>query len=290
MTRHPFLPRGRGRNYTKLRGVGELLLRAAYRGAWPARLWNMVPGRAAVRRIDHQIPLAPGRSLRTPLRVAFASDLHLGPTTPASTLDRAFALLCAAAPDVLVLGGDYVFLDATPALAGELGRRVRAVPARVKVAVLGNHDLWTHHGLLERALEDAGARVLVNDAVRLPPPHDAVAVLGLDDPWAGAPDGVQSVAACGDAPLRICVSHSPDGLPFVRGLGVSLLLAGHTHGGQIALPGPRPIVVPGQLGKRWPFGLHREGDLTLFVSRGVGTTELPIRTFAPPDVAVFTLS
>jgi hypothetical protein len=69
-----------------------------------------------------------------------------------------------------------------------------------------------------------------------------------------------------------------------------LLLSGHTHGGQIALPGPRPIIVPGPLGKRWPFGLHRAGDLTLFVSRGVGTTELPIRTFATPDIAVFTVT
>jgi predicted MPP superfamily phosphohydrolase len=90
--------------------------------------------------------------------------------------------------------------------------------------------------------------------------------------------------------VRIGVCHSPDGVPFVRGRGVSLLLAGHTHGGQIALPGPRPIVVPGPLGKRWPFGLHRiDEELTLFVSRGVGTTEVPIRSFAPPDVAVLTL-
>src|SRR5262249_28371755 len=112
---------------------------------------------------------------------------------------------------------------------------------------------------------------------------------GLDDPWTGRPDGVRALAAARGARYRIAVSHSPDGLPFVRGGGVSLLLAGHTHGGQIALPGPRPIIVPGPLGKRWPFGRHDVDGLTLFVSRGVGTSELPIRAFAPPDVAVFTL-
>jgi hypothetical protein len=279
---------GRGRNYTLLRGVGELALRAAYGDGWPARAWGAFPGRTPVQRLAHD--LAMPRPLRAPLRVAFASDLHLGPTTPAAVLDQAFAILHDAAPDVLVLGGDYVFLDATPARARELAARVAAVPARTKIAVLGNHDLWTHHALIEAALADAGARVLVNDAVRLPPPHDDVAVLGLDDPWTGRPDGARAVRACGDAAVRIGVCHSPDGVPFVRGLGVSLLLAGHTHGGQIALPGPRPLVVPGPLGKRWPFGLHRlDDELTLFVSRGVGTTEVPVRTFAPPDVAVLTL-
>jgi len=289
--RHPSLQApGRGQNYTPLRGLGELLLRVAYQGGWPARAWSLVPGKALVQRLDHAICLDPARPRPRPLRLAFASDLHLGPTTPKSVLDRAFRLLDEAAPDVLILGGDYVFLDATPAIARDLRDRVRAVRAPIKLAVMGNHDLWTHHGLIEDALAEAGARVLINDAVRLPTPHDDVAILGIDDPWTGRPDGAWAVEACGDAAVRIGVSHSPDGLPFLRGRGVSLLLTGHTHGGQIALPGPRPIIVPGPLGKRWPFGLHRDGDLTLFVSRGVGTTELPIRTFATPDIAVFTVT
>jgi predicted MPP superfamily phosphohydrolase len=290
MRHHPLHAPGRGHNYTPLRGLGELLLRVAYQGGWPARAWDFVPGRALVQRLDHAICLDPSRPRPRPLRIAFASDLHLGPTTPASVLDRAFRLLDEAAPDVLVLGGDYVFLDVNRAIARELRDRVRAVAAPIKLAVMGNHDLWTHHGLIEDALAEAGARVLINDAVRLPTPHDDVAILGIDDPWTGRPDGDRAVEACGDATVRIGVSHSPDGLPFLRGRGVSLLLTGHTHGGQIALPGPRPIIVPGPLGKRWPFGLHREGDLTLFVSRGVGTTELPIRTFATPDIAVFTVT
>jgi len=290
MTRHPFHPPGRGRRYSALRGLSELVMRTVYQGDWPARAWDRMPGRALVERLDHHLCLDPARPRPTPLRIAFASDLHLGPTTPKSVLDRAFALLSEAAPDVLILGGDYVFLDATAGRARELRSRVRAVPAPIKLAVMGNHDLWTHHGLIEDALAEAGARVLINDAVRLPSPHDDIAILGLDDPWTGQPDGARAVAACGDATVRLGVCHSPDGVPFVRGRGVSLLLTGHTHGGQIALPGPRPIIVPGPLGKRWPFGLHREDDLILFVSRGVGTTELPIRTFATPDIAVFTVT
>lgn len=290
MTHHPLHAVGRGINYTPLRGLGEMLLRVVYRGDWPARAWSHVPGRALVERLDHAICLDPARPRATPLRIAFASDLHLGPTTPKCVLDRAFRLLREAAPDVLVLGGDYVYLDATPEKARELRSRVLSVPARTKLAVMGNHDLWTHHGLLEDALAEAGARVLINDAVRLPAPFDDIAMLGLDDPWTGQPDGARAVAACGDAAVRLGICHAPDGVPFLRGRGVSLLLSGHTHGGQIALPGSRPIIIPGPLGKRWPYGLHREDDLTLFVSRGVGATELPIRTFATPDIAVFTIT
>lgn len=265
-------------------------MRTAYVGDWPARMWSRTPGRALVERIDHVLCLDPSRPRPVPLRLAFASDLHLGPTTPRSVLDRAFALLNEAAPDVLILGGDYVFLEATPEKARTLRALVRGVAAPIKLAVMGNHDLWTHHELIEDALAEAGARVLINDAARLPPPHDDIAIFGLDDPWTGSPDGARAVAACGDAPVRLGVCHSPDGVPFVRGMGVSLVLAGHTHGGQIALPGPRPLVVPGPLGKKWPFGLHHEGSLTLFVSRGVGTTELPIRAFATPDIVVFTVT
>jgi uncharacterized protein len=298
-------PEGRGRNYSPLRGLAESALRLAYARDWPGRAWGLVPRAAAVQRLDHHliVPRSPDQGVqRPPLRLAFVSDLHLGPTTAACTLDRAFAFLAEAAPDVLILGGDYVFLDATRRRARELTERVAAVPARTKLAVLGNHDLWADQRVIERALTRAGARVLVNEAVRLPAPHDDIAVLGLDDPWTGRPDAAPALAVAAGAAALVAVCHSPDGVPFLRGTGARLLLAGHTHGGQVALPGPRPIVVPGALGKRWPFGRHSVdvgGDvggriegvsgLTLFVSRGVGASEVPIRMFAPPDVAVFTL-
>lgn len=275
---------GRGSSYSPARGAIEALLRVAYAGDWPARLWSSFPGACDVDRVDLTLPAdVPA------LRVAFASDLHVGPTTPARTLDRAFERLREARPDVLALGGDHVFLDATPARVQRLEALVASVPARVKVAVLGNHDLWADHRAIERALERAGVRILVNDAVRLPPPHDEVAILGLDDPWTGRPDGDAALRASGDARLKLAIAHAPEAIPHVARDGVSLLLCGHTHGGQIALPGPRPIVVPGPLGRRHPFGRHRVGSTTVVVSRGVGGVELPVRWNAPPDVVIVTV-
>ena len=276
-----------------MRGLIESALRFAYAGGWPGHAWSALPGATRVDLLRHDLALLPsagaGARTRAPLRVAFLSDIHIGPTTPRGTIDNAFRLVSEARPDVLVLGGDYVFLEATPARARELEARVAAVPARVKLAVLGNHDLWTRHAVIEDALRRAGATVLVNDAVRLPPPHEDVAILGLDDPWTGTPDPDRAFAACGDAAVKLAVCHAPEGWPHVRGRGAALLLCGHTHGGQLALPGG-PIIVHGRYGRRWPSGLHDIEGLPLFVSRGVGVVEIPMRTFAPPDVAVFTLT
>jgi len=269
--------RGRGSGYSALRGVVEQTLRLAYVGDWPARVWSWVPGACEVQRREVTLEAS------SALRVAFVSDLHLGPTTPSRLLDRAFDLLAEASPDVLALGGDYVFLDATPAKARELARRVAEVPARLKVAVLGNHDLWTEHPLLERALRDVGVRVLVNESTTI----DDVAIIGVDDPWTGDLDAERALAGV-TASFRIVIAHAPEALPALAGR-VDVVLCGHTHGGQVALPGSVPLVVPGRVGRRFPHGAHAVDGTTLVVSRGVGGIEVPIRTFAPPDIVLLTL-
>jgi hypothetical protein len=275
--------RGRGAGYSPLRGLVESLLALAYARDWPARAWSAI-ATTPVACLHHVAAVAPRGTPR--LRLAFASDLHLGPTTAKRTLDEAFSHLRAAEADVLLLGGDFVFLEPTRAHLAELERRVREVPAKRKFAVLGNHDLWTDHPAIEAALARAGVEVLVNDARRLPAPYEQIAVVGIDDPWTGHADVDAALARAGGAALVLALSHSPDAAPLLEGRDVAMLLCGHTHGGQVALPGPRPIVVPGHAGKRWPFGRHEVCDLSLFVSRGVGGIEIPIRWNAPPDVLV----
>jgi predicted MPP superfamily phosphohydrolase len=282
---------GRGGQFSIARGIVETLQSLVFAGRWPARVLDRVPAATRVQLIEHELHLSDGDASAgaelAPLRLAFISDLHIGPLTPPKLLDNAFQLLAQLAPDVLVLGGDYVFLDVNQSMARELEERVAAVPARTKLAVLGNHDLWTHHDLIERALERAGCRVLINDAQRLPPPHDRFAIVGIDEPWTGRADGGRAFAAS-DAPIKIAVSHAPEGLPFVEGRGAKLLLCGHTHGGQIALP-RGPVVVHGPLGRRWPSGLHHLAGMDLFVSRGIGLVDVPLRAYAPSDVSLFTL-
>ena len=245
-----------------------------------------MPAAARVRVVRHRLELF--GDLERPLVVAFMSDLHVGPTTSPATLDAAFDALHTVPIDVLLLGGDYVFLDLSPELATDLSRRIERVPARLKLGVLGNHDLWTDTSVIEHALSRAGVRVLVNDASPLPEPFSDVAVLGLDDPWTGAPDAERALLRAGSARHRLGLAHSPDGAAFLERPKVSMLFSGHTHGGQIALPGERPLwLPPGPYSRRYPAGLHRSDGLWLFVSRGVGATDLPIRMYAPPEVAIF---
>ena len=232
---------GRG-GYHPVRGLVESSLRLAYRGDWPARLWELYPGSCRVKCVEHRLPILPPAAAA--LRIGFASDLHIGPTTPLKLLEAAFERLAGARLDVLLLGGDYVFLDATPRAADALASLAQSVPAVRKFAVLGNHDLWTHHALLESALERAGVEVLDNRSVMLDSRHGAVTLAGLDDPWTGTPDCARALQGVGVIDALIVLCHSPDGLPFaIEATGAlpqapaALYVCGHTHGGQIAAPG-----------------------------------------------------
>jgi predicted MPP superfamily phosphohydrolase len=276
---------GRGRHFSAARGVVEALQELAYARAWPARLWDRVPAATRVRQVRHGLDLGRGRAA---LKLAFVSDLHIGPLTPPRLLDAAFAALAGFEPDVLLLGGDYVTYEVTRAKAERLTELVASVRAPVKLAVLGNHDLWTDHSVIERALEAGGARVLVNQSVTLEGAHDDVVVVGLDEPWSGAPDAGQAFAGAA-APVRVVLTHAPEGHPFVAGRGAALMLCGHTHGGQVALPSG-PVVVHGPLGRKYPSGLYDLDGLRLYVSRGLGNVDLPLRWNAPPEVALFAIS
>jgi len=233
-----------------------------------------------VRVVRHQLAI-PGIE---PLRIAFASDLHAGPTTHPSVHDEAFAQLAAAKPDVLLLGGDYVFLHAHYIHA--IADRLSALHPPLGIyAVMGNHDLWADDAEIARALTSAGARILINERVELRP---GVALAGLDDPWTGTPPTRPLFEATDRA--RIVLVHAPEAMLDLEDEPFELALCGHTHGGHIALPGEIPVLVPGPLSRRYAHGRHDVGDgRTLIVSRGVGSTEVALRTYADPDILVVDL-
>lgn len=263
----------------------EGVLRVAYLGDWPAKVWGALPRSTEVAVVHHRLEiLEPGSR---PIRLGFVSDLHVGPTTPKRTIERAFERLRDARPDVLLLGGDYVFLEFTPAKLGFLGELIDSIEAPLKAAVLGNHDLWDQHEPLEWELARRGVEVLTNRSLELGR-DGTVALVGLDDPWSGAPDPEAAFSGVDEAKPTIVLCHAPEGLPLVDSRRVDLMVCGHTHGGQIATP-RGPIVVPGPLGRRYPAGLFEIEGISMFVSRGVGGVEVAPRMFAPPDVGVFDL-
>lgn len=279
---------GRGGRYSRGRHAVEWALANAYRGQWPAKIVKVLGLQPRVRTVHHQITSPHWPAACRPLRIAFASDLHAGPTTHPSTLDDAFAVLAEARADVILLGGDYVFLDA--GYIDQIASRVRQLAAPCGIyAVMGNHDLWADDAAITRALEGAGARVLVNERVVLPAPFDHVVVFGADDPWTGTTPRLPLFHD--DDRVRVVLVHAPEAMTQLANERFDVAICGHTHGGHIALPGGIPIVVPGPLSRTYAHGRYTlQGDRTLIVSRGVGSTEVSLRLNADPDIVVFELS
>jgi uncharacterized protein len=283
-----FSPAGRGGHYSILRGVMESVMRIVYAGDWPAFVWGHLPGTCRIQTVRHTIRCEQS-ALPARLRVGFISDLHIGPSTPQLLLENAIDALVREKPDAVILGGDYVFLDSGPAHMRILESLLLQIEAKTKVAVLGNHDLWTDDKTIEKTLVATGFRIITNDAIYLPSPHNHVAILGLDEPRTGVSDVAKALSGTKSAAFRIAVCHSPNGASGLLGR-VDVFLAGHTHGGQIALPGGYPVILPkGEGCRKWPQGRFTCGNTEIIVSRGLGGTELPIRLFSPPEVIIIDL-
>jgi predicted MPP superfamily phosphohydrolase len=259
--------------------------RWAARAAWTLGLQSGRP--VAVARESIVVPRAPSAP---PLRIAFASDFHVGATTDERVIRAACAAIDALEPDVLLLGGDFVSVrgDDIHVLAPLLAA-IRAPLG--KYGVFGNHDLRANRPVVGEALRQAGVRVLVNETAQLPAPHDDVTIIGLDDPIRGTPNGELLAGVEG---TRVLLMHAPDGLLAAGDEAFDLALCGHTHGGQIVMPGGvMPYLPHGELSRSYPGGRYRIGDgerRTLIVSRGVGCSTVPIRLLCQAEVHLVTLS
>jgi len=260
-----------------------------YRGGWPVRLARAFGLRSRVRVTQHTISINYESASMPPLKLAYASDFHAGPTTDASVLLDACEQLRAASADVLLFGGDFVTL--VPTEIDWLAAELASIPAPFgRFAVLGNHDWWSDAAYVVRRLEAAGIQVLTNRNVQLAPPFDGVWICGLDDHWCGRPDPLAALA--GADGIRVVLMHAPSGLLDLAQADFDLALCGHTHGGQLALPGGIPVVVPhGPLSRRYSRGRHEVGaGRTLVVSVGLGCVILPLRLFADPEIVVCNLT
>jgi predicted MPP superfamily phosphohydrolase len=254
-------------------------------GDWPARVSRFLGLQSRLRVREHRVTVAAPGSSGSPLRIAFGADFHAGPLT-----DRGFLLECCrkladARADVLLLGGD--FIDLTVKRAGWLAQRFADIPAPSgKFAVLGNHDWWSEPVVIRRALEEAGIEVLTNRNVRLPSPFDWAWICGLDDHLAGAHD--PDSAFSGADGCRVVLMHSPSNLLEIGERRFDLALCGHTHGGQIALPGGIPLVMPeGRLSRKYARGrFELPHGATMIVSTGIGFTGLPLRLFADAEILI----
>lgn len=270
--------------------VRRLLQILAILGAMLAILWvwGIYNARAdpIVRRASVPLPDWPRGA--APIRVALISDVHIGNASmDAARLTRIVSQIDALKPDLVLIAGDFVY-GHDPVAAGRYAQQFIAPLAALRaplgvVATFGNHDEGTDPGLILTALQQAHVVVLRNQAIARGP----LAIGGVGDVFSGHDDLGATLGALNHVSgARVIVTHSPDLAPLLPPT-YPLLLAGHTHCGQVVLPGLGPVSKVAA--ERYRCGMVREGARTTIVTGGLGTSGVPLRFGAPPDLWLVTL-
>jgi predicted MPP superfamily phosphohydrolase len=222
---------------------------------------------------------------QAPVRVAFLSDIHVqGPDMPPERVARIVGQVNAQRPDLVLIAGDFIgsrSLSTHHYSPAEIAAPLRGLRARLGViAVLGNHEYMSGNARAMRdALTAVGIRVLANQAVQAGP----LAIGGLDDQITGHNRDNQTYAAMRALPgARILLSHGPDTFATLPP-DIGLMLAGHTHCGQIRLPLYGPLETASVYGERYACGYIEENGRKLIVTAGLGASMLPMRLMAPSD-------
>lgn len=245
------------------------------------------PGRFRTRRLDLSLAGLPS-SFRSSL--VHISDLHL--TRDGRWARRMIAAIRKVEPQHHPLGvitGDFVKI---PMRRDEVIEVLRALPrpAAGWYAVPGGweHACGISGGRFAPFCQEAGIHPLVNEAVQVDLGGQTVNLVGLDDPECGRPDLRRAMAGADPELPTILLMHQPDLFDEVAGPGVDLVLAGHSHGGQVRLPWKGPLYLPRGCQEYTDGVFHRDGT-TLVISRGLGTTVAPVRLLSRPEVTVVRL-
>ncbi len=248
-------------------------------------------------------------------RIAFFTDIHLGIWVPDEWVAWGLEKLRAHSPDLLVLGGDYILAndnpvwpmlglvrnetyagmdseDAVPLIFSTAAKVLSSYsPPDGIVAVVGNHERWNSIELFNAAFRAYPAiRVLVNDEVTIRRGSESLLFFGSDDYLTGLPR-VPPAPTTPGVSARVLVSHNPDYVSELLKRGAarfSVALCGHTHGGQVRLPGLVSLAAPVR-DSRFIAGLVRVDDQMVYTSRGLGVVGLPFRVNCPPEITTIEL-
>lgn len=222
------------------------------------------------------------------MRVALLADMHLGPFIPGSFVKEAVDRTNALQPELILLGGDYVYRSA--AYIPEVMKILGGLKAPLGVyAVPGNHDNRASRPLTSKELERNGIPEITNSGRWIERGGSSLRIAGLDDLWTGRPHLRSALGDAGPDDAALLLMHNPD---FVEGLSdprVVLALCGHTHGGQMNLPLIGSPIIPSAFGSKYAYGEVQGPSVPAFVTCGIGTVFPPMRINRPPEIAMLTL-
>lgn len=219
-------------------------------------------------------------------RILHISDPHLDILPELAPITRDMLEGCRV--DLLAVTGDVLGVHHAPVTAAArlLAVALESVNVRDKrLAILGNHD----PSEMVAALEGIGFRVLTNEFLYLERGGESVAVIGLDDVHCFYTPAADTALIGGDGAFRIALVHSPEMADHAAEAGIALYLCGHTHGGQICLPGGRPLLTSLRSCRYAASGLWRRGPTRGYTSRGLGSSWPPLRRNCPSEITVITL-
>ncbi len=277
--------------------IGTGLLGAGVLSAIGFGTWGVLiePRRLQVRR--YSMPIRGLPAWADGLRIVQLSDTHYGPYVPLTYLRRAVDLANSLEPDLIALTGDYVHrtVNAIPDGIGVLGTTEAPLG---RFSVLGNHDHWAGPEACLEALRANGVRPLDRQHVYLGPDGahdepgpDRFVLAGFGDLWEDEHPAAASLQGVDPDTPRVVLSHNPDYAEYLpEDLRVDLIIAGHTHGGQVWVPGKGTPKIPSRYGQWYAGGICKGPHCPVIVSRGVGMAYLPVRLGVPPEIVVITLT
>ncbi len=222
------------------------------------------------------------------MTVAFLSDLHCSAQTPPAFLERVMVETNRLAPDLILLGGDYItrgtrYLEPIQDLLAQLRAPLG------KFGVLGNHDFETDVRAVKAMLARAGVAELTNRNAFVTRHGERLILAGVGDMWRDTQDLDAALRGVDAHEGAILLSHNPHYAKRIADPRVSLVLSGHTHGGQVQPPRAGAWYANSRMGKFFVIGETRGATFPLYVSRGLGTVVLPVRYNCPPEISLLTL-
>jgi uncharacterized protein len=264
------------------------LAAATYLAALALSFYGVVVRRRWVRVRTIDVPIAGLGAAFDGYRIAQLSDLHIGGLGPRRRAERWMRRASALDVDLVALTGDYV--TSGTAFHADIAAVLTSARARDgAVAVMGNHDYFGDGEPLITLLRAGGVSVLRNEHVILTRGGDRLTLAGVDDTWTRRADVGRALAGRDESLPLLALAHDPQLFPELARRGAALVLSGHTHWGQVALPFFADRVNLSRLSYRYHAGLYRSGAATLYVNPGLGTTGPPVRVGAAPEITVLRL-
>jgi predicted MPP superfamily phosphohydrolase len=271
------------------------LTAASLAAAFAGKVTLFEPNRSRIVRKDLYLRRWPSRL--DGFTIALLSDFHYDPYFSIHPLHAAIPLVNELHPDLIVLTGDFVTVpalntgDNEKAASGAepCARLLRQMRSRHgSWAVMGNHDYYTSSARVTSALQAEGIQCLANQSVAIEQDGARFWLAGLDDLFSGTADLQKTLHRIPADEATVLLVHEPDYADVVARHPVDLQLSGHSHGGQIRIPGLGPLFLP-DFARKYVWGLYRIGELILYTNPGLGTIGLPMRWNCPPEITLLTL-